>query len=97
MNVVSRGMTADEEDVKHTEMMMSDSHSHAVEILPLVQAILEILEIIEIEEGVMIKDVIDAEFLETLAKMNQGYVTGTDPGHRGAETVTMGIRRPFSW
>ena len=57
MNVVSREMTADEENVKHTEVMTSDSHSRPVEILPLVQAILEILVITEIEEGAMIKDV----------------------------------------
>jgi len=57
MNVVSREMTADEEDVKSTEMMMSASCT--VEMLVVMQEILAILviwEITEIEEGVMIKD-----------------------------------------
>jgi len=68
-------MTADEENVKHIEVMMNDRHSRTVEILPLEQAILEILEITEIEESMMIEDNTNVRLWETLPKLNMEHVT----------------------
>ena len=84
-------MAKDEENVSHTEVMMSTRYNYMVEMLPLEQVILEVTEVTEIEVSVMIEDVTNVRLWETSPKLSMEHVTEIGPGHQGAEIVMMGF------
>ena len=91
---MSRRTTAGEENVEHTEVMISSNHSCAVEMLLLEQVILEVIKITEIEVSVMIEDVTNVSLWETSPKLSMEHVTEIGPGHQGANMVMMGFVGP---